>query len=153
VLPFIDFETGVTLNAARYFAFADIVQNECNLRSGFIGAGLKNGLWAIAVANSIIYRKPFKRFSKIFVTAELIGWDDRFYVWQSTFRNGNDEIWAVSFTKVSVRSKQGLIGVNECFQMMQVEPYVRHLRKDVDALFGQLETIALTPSTRSTSPA
>lgn len=139
VLPFVDCETGVTLNAAKYFALADIVQNECNLRSGFIFSGIKNGLWAIAVGNSILYRKPFKRFSRVFVSVELIGWDDKFYVWQSTFRNSRGDTHAVCFTKVSVRSKNGLISVEECFRMMGVEPYLRPLRNDIRQLFESSE--------------
>jgi hypothetical protein len=149
VLPFLDCETGVTLNAARYFVLADIVQNECNLRSGFIGSGIRNGMWAVALGNTIYHRRAIKRFSRVRVTVELIGWDNKFFVWQNTFQNYRLETCAVSFTKVAVRSKQGVVSVEECFRMMGVEAYVRPLRRDVDELFLRLEEVAKATFTAS----
>jgi len=142
VWPFVDAETGVSLNASRYLYFADLVQLECNTRSGFTWGGFKHGLWAITLSNSIFYRKPIRAFSRVAVTVELIGWDDRFWVWQNTFKNSAGEICAVSFAKVAGLSKKGLAPTARGFEVMGKEPIARELRTDLNELFRNLEETA-----------
>jgi hypothetical protein len=133
VWPFLDAETGVTLNAAKYFQLAEIVQTECNFRSGFIGAGMKHGIWAIALGNQIHYKKALKRFQ-----------NDKFFVWQNTFKNQAGEIAAISYSKVAARSRQGLVSAEECFRMMKVEPYKRPLDPNLERAFQNFEALPLS---------
>jgi acyl-CoA thioesterase FadM len=142
VLPFIDCETGVSLNASRYLYFSDLVSLECNTRSGFTWAGLKRGMWAITLSNTIFYRRPIRAFSRIAVTSELIGWDERFWVWQNTYRNSRGQLCAVGFAKVAGMSKKGLEPTSRGFQVVQQPAFARVLKTDIAALFSRLEEVA-----------
>jgi acyl-CoA thioesterase FadM len=103
------------LNAARYISLMEVGVLECNIRNGFISLALKKGWTAIVCAQSIEYLRSVRRFEKFSITTSLLGWDDRYFYRRYTVRKG-EKVCALSYQRIMVRSRKGLIVPSEVMQ-------------------------------------
>jgi acyl-CoA thioesterase FadM len=144
LLPFLDCEFGRSLNAAQYHRLAEVVQQAHNTQSGFTWQGMRAGLWAMTMSNTIYYRRSLKCWSKISVSVELVGWNEKFWVWENRFFNSTGALSAVSYTKVAVMSRQGIVSPQECFKRLGRETLEKPFPPELHSLFTTLESTSKT---------
>lgn len=104
-LPFID--TDVTrVFTQSYASYMGLARWHYVFASKFRNVALKK-FWApVTVAESIIYKKSIKAFSRIELKTNLICWNEkRFYLEQNFYVNG--EIHVKAFLEGIIRSPQG----------------------------------------------
>jgi len=86
----------------------DLGRIDLLVRSGFWREARRRGWFPLVGASAIEYRRPLRVFQRYQLTTRLLGWDERWFYIEQSFRQG-EKVAAVATVKAMIRSASGAI--------------------------------------------
>lgn len=103
-----DLDVQMHMNNGRYLSLMDLGRIDLLVRSGFWRQARQRGWFPLVGASTIEYRRPLHAFQQYQLTTRLLGWDERWFFIEQTFRRG-DKVAAVATVKAMIRSASGAV--------------------------------------------
>ena len=106
-----------SIQAGRFFTYTDAARWEIAVRLGFLKLAIKKKLVVVLGGQKIIYRRPVRIFRRFKLKMRIVGWDHKWMYASHYFEQGS-KIKCASFTKIGLRSKEGLYSPIKAFEDM-----------------------------------
>ena len=128
-----------SIQAGRFFTYTDAARWEIAVRLGLLKLLWQNHLVAILGGQKIIYRRPVAIFRRFKLVMKVVGWDDK-WLYVAHYFNQSGQAKCVVFTKIGLRSKEGLYSPITVFNDMghsQIHPptwLLKYFQDDLETL-------------------
>jgi acyl-CoA thioesterase FadM len=96
-----DLDTNLHMNNGRYLTLMDLGRVDMMIRSGVIGAILREKWMPVIAGVSMIYRRSLSPFERFSLETRIIGWDERWAYIEQTFVTGKGELAARGYVKAA----------------------------------------------------
>lgn len=103
-----DLDVQMHMNNGRYLSLMDLGRIDLLVRSGFWREARLRAWFPLVGASAIEYRRPLRVFERYQLTTRLLGWDERWFYVEQSFRQG-DRVAAVATVKAMIRSASGTV--------------------------------------------
>jgi len=135
VLPH-DLDAFGHMNNGRYLQIMDVARAEWMLQTRIAGAIRKNRLTPILVGGLIRYRHSLRLLQVYRVHTRLLGWDQRWFYLEHSFRDNRDRCVAVGVTRVGLRNHNEWMPSEEVMNIVEpdaLSPALPgHIRRWID---------------------
>lgn len=107
------------MNNGRYLQIMDVARVEWMLQTEVAGAIRKNRWSAMLGGGVIRFRYSLKLFQEYKVQTRLLGWDQRWFYLEHSFRDNRDRCVAVGVTRAGLRNSNDWVHSDEVMDSVQ----------------------------------
>ena len=128
-----DLDVQMHMNNGRYLSLMDLGRIDLLVRSGFWREARRRGWFPLVAAGAIEYRRPLRLFERYRLTTRILGWDERWFYLEHSFRRG-DKVAATAMIKAMIRSAAGAVPTSDALAAIGVSQPSPALPEHVTAL-------------------
>lgn len=114
-----DLDVQMHMNNGRYLALMDLGRIDLLVRSGFWREAKRRGWFPLVGASTIEYRRPLRVFERYELVTRVLGWDERWFYLEQSFRSG-DKVAAAATVKAMIRSASGAVRPSDALVVVGV---------------------------------
>ena len=114
-----DLDVQMHMNNGRYLSLMDLGRIDLLVRSGFWREAQRRGWFPLVGASAIEYRRPLRAFERYQLTTRVLGWDERWFYVEQSFRLG-DKVAAAATVKAMIRSASGAVPPSDALAVVGV---------------------------------